>query len=140
MILLKDSSISDIAQAIQEIGHYEDLLRSNLSRKDREEVEDILNDLKSLVADFIGKSEQPCEKDNDVPHLSPDSLVDPFRFVVYRDDTDDGHRVYYAGRDKYTTNSNDAKLLTASNARTIAYRMSLSKRHKWRVQEKIRRK
>lgn len=141
MILLKDGSMKDIAIAIQELSHYEDLLRSNLSRKDREEIEKTVDEIKQELKDFYGhKEEDKIPEDEKEVHGELREPINPLRFVVYRDDTDDGHRVYYAGRDKYTTNSNDAKLLTASNARTIAYRMSLSKRHKWKVQEKIRRK
>lgn len=140
MILLKDGSMKDIATAIQELSHYEDLLRCNLSRKDREEIEKTIDEIKQELEDFYGHKEDKIPEDEKEVHGELREPINPLRFVVYRDDTNDGHRVYYAGRDKYTTNPNDAKLLTSSNARTIAYRMSLSKRHKWKVQEKIERK
>lgn len=141
MILLKDGSMKDIAIAIQELSHYEDLLRCNLSRKDREEIEKTVDEIKQKLEDFYGhKEEDKIPEDEKEVHGELREPINPLRFVVYRDDTNDGHRVYYAGRDKYTTNPNDAKLLTSSDARTIAYRMSLSKRHKWKVQEKIKRR
>lgn len=124
MILLKDSSVSDIDQTIQEINHYEDLLRSgDLSRKDREEVKDLLKSLKKSVAGFISEPEQFPKKDNDVSRASTELLKDPFRFVVYRADPR-GKETYLAGSGKYTNDIKSAKLFTVQEADTISRRMA----------------
>lgn len=124
MILLKDSSVSDIDQTIQEISHYEDLLRSsNLSRKEREEVEDILKDLKRSVAAFIDKPEQSPKKDNDVSRASTELLKDPFRFVVYRVNPR-GQETYLVGSGRYTNDLKSARLFTVQEADTISKRMT----------------
>ena len=122
MILLVDS-ISDIDQTIQEINYYEDLLRSgDLSRKDREEVKDLLKSLKKSVAGFISEPEQSPEEDNKVSRTSTEPQKDPFRFVVYRADPR-GKETYLAGSGKYTNDIKSAKLFTVQEADTISKRM-----------------
>lgn len=123
MILLVDS-ISDIDQTIQEINYYEDLLRSgDLSRKDREEVKDLLKSLKKSVAGFISEPEQSPEEDNKVSRTSTELQKDPFRFVVYRADPR-GKETYLAGSGKYTNDIKSAKLFTVQEADTISRRMA----------------